>query len=248
MNDKSEGIVLKQRDFKDNDYLLTIITPDHGSIRLIARGAKKNNSKNSYACSPLTLADFIFDLKEASLSLLKNVTVVNTYKNIRNDLEKIAIANLMVDIINDITKETDGDPLITQIIYDLLKGSLLYLNDHNHHNIVLGVFISNVLDVMGISPQVDGCCNCMSPKVVSISLSSGGFVCQNCGGDQPKYDIDHLRKFRLLNKAKPENLKILEDYEPFAFSLVEILYRFLEEYGDMRLASWKFLNEIMIKN
>ncbi len=248
MNDKSEGIVLKQSDFKDNDYLLTIITPSYGSIRLIARGAKKNNSKNSYACSPLTLADFIFDLKDSSLSLLKNVTVVNTYKNIRNDLEKIAIANLMVDIINDITKETDGDLQITQIIYELLKESLWYLNDRSHHNIVLGVFISNVLDVMGISPQVDSCCNCMNPKIVSISLSSGGFVCQNCGGDQPKYDIDYLKKFRLLNKARPKNLKVLEDYEPFDFSLVEILYRFLEEYGDMRLASWKFLKEIMIKN
>ncbi|MEA5026385.1 DNA repair protein RecO [bioreactor metagenome] len=247
MNEKTEGIVLKQSDYKDNDYLLSVITPGYGLISLVARGAKKNSSKNSYACSPLTLADFLFDDHYPStLHALHSATVTDTYKNIREDLLKVAAANVMLDMTGLILKETEGDAEIGPATYQLLKACLSYLNVSVHVNIALGIFLSNMLEIMGISPQVDGCCVCGNPKIVGISISDGGFVCADCKSDSIIYSVETLRKFRLLNKAKPINFTVLETYEPYEFPIIAILYQYLKEYGDINLTSWTFLSDLVI--
>ena len=42
-----EGIVLKNKAYKENDMLVWIYTKDYGKIALIARGAKKLKSKKN---------------------------------------------------------------------------------------------------------------------------------------------------------------------------------------------------------
>ena len=45
----TEGIILKRKDYQENDRLFTIYSKDYGKIDLIAKGTKKISSKlNSY--------------------------------------------------------------------------------------------------------------------------------------------------------------------------------------------------------
>lgn len=248
MNDKTEGIILKQSDFKDSDYLLRVITVDQGVISLIAKGAKKATSKNSYACSPLTLAAIIYDQRSSSLYLMQSASIINTYRNIRADLIKVTIATLMCDVIDIIAKEMINEDDDFKLLYVLLKESLNHLDQEDSNYIVLGVFISNILKVMGIAPQVDGCSLCGSSHVVCISIKEGGFLCSNCNIEGLNNSVVELKQFRLLNKASCEHIKILKQFEPFDFSIITILYGYLNAYGDINLASWRFLNELVINN
>lgn len=248
MNDKSEGIVLKQSDFKDNDYLLNVMTPEFGRLSLVAKGAKKAQSKNSYACSPLTLAAYLFDYRYSfSIHILHSTTVIDTFKNIREDLMKISAANIMVDTVNYITQECEDDVVFNHQVYQLLKDCLFYLNNNDHLYITLGVFLSNILIILGIGSQVDGCSKCDSDKITGISIADGGFVCAKCGSEINNHDILFLKQFRLLNKAKPCNFTALEAYEPYDFGLIEILYQYLSEYGDVHLSSWTFFKDLITK-
>jgi len=246
MNDKSEGIVLKQNDFKDNDYLLNVMTPEFGRLNLVAKGAKKAQSKNSYACSPLTLADYLFDYRYSfTIHILHTTNVIDTFKNIREDLMKISVANIMLDTVNYITQEGEDDATFNHQVYQLLKDCLFYLNDNDHLYITLGVFLSNILIILGIGPQVDGCSQCGNSKITGISIKDGGFVCAKCSNEQSNHDVLFLKQFRFLNKAKTSNFKALEAFEPYDFKLIEILYQYLSEYGDVHLTSWTFFKDLI---
>ncbi|MDD3923513.1 MAG: DNA repair protein RecO [Erysipelotrichaceae bacterium] len=244
MNEQCRGIILKQADFKDNDYLLTILTDHFGMIKMIARGAKKATSKNSYACSALILSDISFDLKgKDTLNTLKSISVVKSYKHLKNDLIKIAIAGLMSDIIIELCRDTNGEEIR---LFTYYSKCLEILDNDDNDLLVLNLFLTNSLKVMGIDPQVDSCCVCGSKKIKTISLEHGGFVCGKCVVDYKNYDIDLLKRFRLVNKATIDNYKTLITYGPYEFKITEILYDFLSTYGDINLKSWRFLKELMI--
>ena len=46
----TSGVVLRVTDTKETDRILTVLTPDRGKIPLIARGARRKNSRLAAAC------------------------------------------------------------------------------------------------------------------------------------------------------------------------------------------------------
>ena len=51
MNNVCEGIVLRQREFKDNDVILQVLTKEEGTLSFVAKGIQKAKSKNVSACA-----------------------------------------------------------------------------------------------------------------------------------------------------------------------------------------------------
>ena len=45
MNDRVDGIVLKQSDYRDNAVLLQVLTKEYGLISFTAKGARKLTSR-----------------------------------------------------------------------------------------------------------------------------------------------------------------------------------------------------------
>ena len=59
----SEGIVLNVVNYSDNDQVLTVFTRDHGVVKLIAKGNRKNSRRSSYRnteVSPMTRGEFLY--------------------------------------------------------------------------------------------------------------------------------------------------------------------------------------------
>ena len=44
------GLVLRETVTRETDKILTVLTPDRGKISLIARGARRKNSRLAAAC------------------------------------------------------------------------------------------------------------------------------------------------------------------------------------------------------
>ena len=81
-----EGIVLKNKAYKENDMLVWIYTKDYGKIALIARGAKKLKSKNAPACQTITLGDYTF-VPRIGLSTLIKASSCDYFRHIKEDIE-----------------------------------------------------------------------------------------------------------------------------------------------------------------
>ncbi len=54
MNDRIDGIVVRQTDYRENSVIISVLTKNHGKISLTAAGARKMTSKNAAGLLPYT--------------------------------------------------------------------------------------------------------------------------------------------------------------------------------------------------
>ena len=89
---KIEGIIVSEVDYKESSKILNIYTKEYGIIGVIARGSKRLKSNFSGLTTKLTYAIFIVNYKENGPSTLMEVNVIDNFKNIRKDIDKISYA------------------------------------------------------------------------------------------------------------------------------------------------------------
>lgn len=56
---KCEGIVLRTNDYGETNKIVTLLTREHGKIGVMARGAKKPNSRLSAVSQPFLYGSFL---------------------------------------------------------------------------------------------------------------------------------------------------------------------------------------------
>ena len=55
---KTDGLVVRQVNYKDNDQILTVLTKEHGLMTLKARGVRSRSSRLKGACQLLAYSEF----------------------------------------------------------------------------------------------------------------------------------------------------------------------------------------------
>jgi DNA repair protein RecO (recombination protein O) len=119
MIEKLEGIVLSCKDYSETSKLLSIITKKYGIISVIAKGARNLKSDLRSSSDKLTYGYFNVYYKENKLSILSSVDIIDNFKNIKKDIEKISYASYILDLTGQVIKQTNKD------IFDLLINSLI---------------------------------------------------------------------------------------------------------------------------
>lgn len=242
MNNICEGIVLSMRDFKDNDVILTVLTKEEGTLSFVAKGIKKAKSKNASACELFTYSRFYYNHNERSdLQSLKTAERIQVYRHIYEDLQKQVIASLLCEVC---TKISIDDSFY---VFDLLQNCLRYLNEDSNDYCVLGFFMAQLNEVVGVTPNVDGCVHCSNPQVMAISIRNGGFVCSDCYQNEmdERTSIERLRYFRLFHKAGLSDFAILAQIKRFTYDDIRPILLIFLEYSGIALKTMNLLREII---
>ncbi len=242
MNNVCEGIVLSHRDFKDNDVILTILTKEEGTLSFVAKGIKKAKSKNASACELFTYSRFFYNRNErATMQSLRTAERIQMYRHVYDSLQKQVIASLLCEVCNKIVLEE------SYMVFDLLQQSLQHLDKEDNDFCVLAFFIAQLNEIVGVSPNVDGCVHCGNPSVMAISIINGGFVCSDCYQQEKdiRCSIDSLRYFRLFHKAGLEDYVILAQMKQFTYEEIKPILLIFLEYSGIALTTMKLLREII---
>ncbi|MFV0382244.1 MAG: DNA repair protein RecO [Breznakia sp.] len=243
MNDVCEGIVIRSIDYKDADAILQVLSKTYGKVSFHARGLRKIKSKNANACHLFGKSKFYFNYREQrEMQSLKTAENIYTYRHIRENLLKQAIATTMVEMMEK--QELD----YLEEAYDVLDGCLHILETTTNPMALFGMFLANCLQLVGIMPNVEGCVDCgRQDNLISISLAKGGFVCRSCFNPhyEKQYDRSILKFFRLFNTAKLTQFSLLEAIRPCGFEDVALLLEFYLEYSGIKLQSLSFLKTVV---
>ena len=121
MTSISYGIVLKRVDYKENDVILKILTNESQLLSLYARGIKKAQSKNSYACSLLAESEFSYQAKTNKLPLLITGNLVLAHQNLFQDYDLMIVATVMADLFAEVLAYDDNWPDAFQLFQAYLK-------------------------------------------------------------------------------------------------------------------------------
>jgi DNA repair protein RecO (recombination protein O) len=120
---KTVGIVLNQKNFFEADRLLTIFTRDFGRIRLLAKAVRKPSSRKRGHLELFSLVK-LFCVKGKNLDLITEAETVNSFSALRQNLNRVRIAYLLCELVNDLTAENQEH----EDVYNLLLFYLAQLN------------------------------------------------------------------------------------------------------------------------
>ncbi len=217
-----EGIILSETNYSESSKILNVLTKEYGLIGVISKGCRNMKSKLRGVSRKLLLGTIHIYYKPNGLSTLIGVDVINSYSKTLMDLEKISYASFILDLINQVLKQTDSSE-----IFDLLKDTLNKLEEGLNPIALTNILELKLLDYLGVSPSIDQCTHCGSQKnIVTLSSDAGGYVCKDCYNNEPLVsdktikmirmyyyvDIKNITKLDVSNEVSNEINRFLDDY------------------------------------
>ena len=235
-----DGIVLTDVNYGESSKIINVLSDKYGMIGVISKGCRNMKSKLRGVTHKLVYGTFNVYYKENGLSTLISVDIKNSFSKIMNDLEKISFATYLLDLTYQVIKQSDSKE-----IYELLKNTLIKIEDGFNPLILSNILELKYLDYLGVHPNIDNCCQCGSDKnIVTLSANEGGYICKNCFTNQGyvlSQTIKTIRMYYYVDIKKIIKLDIEEN-------VIKEINRFLDEYYDkytgIYLKSKDFLNKI----
>ena len=171
-----EGIIINTKSYGDTSKIIDIFTKEYGIIGAMAKGCKSLKSNLRSVTDKLTFANFTLYYKKDKLSILSEANVINNFSNIKKDIEKISYASFLLDLTNQVYKQSNEDCL-----YDLLISSLIKINEGFNPLVITNIIELKYLMYLGVMPNLDGCSICGAKNVITLSSDKGGYLCSKCG-------------------------------------------------------------------
>lgn len=171
-----EAVVLKTDDFGDANRVVTLFSREFGKLEANAYGCRRSRS-------PLSGALQMFNHISANLTrgtkvnTIRDADIINFYDALTAELERLAYASLLFEIVNRMTFPRQREPET----FNLLKNSLPALSTRNPRIAAL-IGICQFLETSGEQLNFTRCVHCGREIFgdAAISLLDGGAVCMNC--------------------------------------------------------------------
>ncbi|MDT8715323.1 DNA repair protein RecO [Clostridium sp. 19966] len=173
-----KGVVIKVRDYGENDKIVTIFTDKLGKINVIARGAKRSKSKFLSVTLPFCFGQYMV-YRGKGMYNLNEGSIINSFQEFLNDLDSLTYASYICELIDISMIEEESNRELFKILVTtlyLLKSKAL------DNELLLRAYEVNVLRNTGYGLNLNYCSLCRK-KINSsnyISLQYYGGICDDC--------------------------------------------------------------------
>ena len=239
MREKIEGIVISETSYSETSKIINVLTED-GIIGIMARGAKNLKSKLRIGTSKITLSSFIVIKKDDKLSTLTSVDVIDNFKNIKKDIEKISYATFIIELSVQVMRHNKNSE-----VYTLLIDSLKKIDEGFDSSVITDILQLKYLEYLGVMPILDSCASCGTKTgIITLSSSRGGYICNNCLKNEQivsEKTIKLIRMFCYVDISKISNLSISDKSK---LEISNFLDDYYDRYTGLYLNSKKLLKNI----
>lgn len=244
---RTEGIILRRRDFGESDRILVVFTRKLGRISGIAKGARKPSSKISGHLELFSRASFLVS-RGRNLQLITQAETLQSYDHLREDLSGIGLGSYVVELVDAVT--TEGGSNVK--LYELLTASLNALDSGLKPAVILHFFELQLLGLTGFQPEFFICVECGAPITEQdqyLSGELGGVVCPKCitgvgGADIRPVSAKLLKYLRHFQRSSLLDLLALKIPLDIHKGLEESIRYYLTHTLEARLNSPDFIRRI----
>jgi DNA repair protein RecO (recombination protein O) len=180
---RDRGMVLRTIRLGEADRIVTLMTEQHGKVRAVAKGVRRTKSKFGSRLEPLSHVALLGWQGRGDLDMINQVEVIDTFRTVREDLDRMAAAMSMLEVVDQIGQERHGNPRL----YEMLVGAMAALAERDSP-MVAPAFFLKVLALEGSAPVLDVCVSCGqedSGLLVAFDLTEGGVLCRTCRRGRP---------------------------------------------------------------
>lgn len=176
---KTEALVLSKQDFRETSIIANFYTRSFGKISGILKGIRGEPAKFASTLEIFSYNDIIFYRKSnSSLHLISSCDIKNNFNAARQNISKIGIGSIMMELINTVLPPED----MNEEIFSLALECLHELETNNNPDKIITIFKIKMLTLSGFKPHLDSCVSC-NDKILGdskFSLMLGGLLCSRC--------------------------------------------------------------------
>lgn len=166
-------MVLRTHKLGEADRIISLMTESRGKVRAVAKGVRKPTSKFGARLEPTTHVA-IQCYEGRNLDTITQAERVEVFAVIRDDLDLLRDAVMMLEVVDQVAQEGRSDPEL----YRMLAGALRTL-DATRHRVVAAAFLAKLLAHDGVRPVTDRCAACGTTiDLAAFDLSAGGALCR----------------------------------------------------------------------
>ena len=142
---KTEGIVLKRRNFGEADRILTVFSKDRGKISILAKGVRRITSRRAGNVELLNRVS-IFLHPTKGMPILTEAISLDTYSKLKMDLTLSTVAFHIIELVDKLTAEGQES---SNLYFNLTK--VLEKLEKKPRQIFIRAFEVKILSLMGFS-------------------------------------------------------------------------------------------------
>lgn len=212
----TQGLVLRETNYKEADKILTVLTREGGKRTVKARGCRRKNSKLTAASQLLVYSELTLS-ERGEFTTLTEADPLEQFWSVRQDLETLALASYFAEVAEASAQEGETCPELLSLLLNCL-----YALDtlKKPRALVKAVFELRLLCLTGYEPLLDACAVCGAPEPLRarLHLSQGVLCCAACrerlgGGVSMPLSPGALAAARYIVSGPPKKL--------FSFALAE---------------------------
>jgi DNA repair protein RecO (recombination protein O) len=101
----TRAIILGRTDYGEADRILTVLTPDYGKLRLMARGVRKVKSKLAGGIELFSISDLVFIRGKGDIGTLISARLATHYGTIVKSLDRTMLGYELIKQLNRVTED-----------------------------------------------------------------------------------------------------------------------------------------------
>lgn len=143
-----KGLVINKKDFGEADRYITIFTENFGKMDILVKGIRKSKKREQSSADILTLSKFTF-YKKGENFVLSNLVTLDSYSEIKENIDNLGIALYIIAILNGILVENNRK----KELFALTEKSLNFLKnstDERKNYILIAFYLNKVIKDEGL--------------------------------------------------------------------------------------------------
>jgi len=223
---QTEAIVLSRTDFGEADRIVTMLTPAHGKLRLMARGVRRVKSKLAGGIELFSISEISYIEGKGEIGTLISARLITHYGQIVQDIERVQLGYELIKILH---RATEDEPEAEY--YELLERSFAALDNLGINLLLIqSWFQAQLLKLSGHMPNLLTDTTDMpldADQAYNFDIEAMTFETHASG----RYQADHVKVLRLLfSHNTPGQLAAVQGIEEALPELVTLLRTMLQTY------------------
>ena len=238
---ENTAIVLRRVNYRDNDRMVTLLSPSRGRIDAVIRNCRKPKSHNLNAAELFALGDYMI-VETGGRMTVTSVRLIETFWPLRNDYDRLTCAAWLLSLAEAAAEpEQEQQELFMLLLHTL---SRLAFSDQPWQPLLSG-FLLHFSACQGFKPRLNHCVFCgkrmEEGEPAFFDSEEGGVLCGACRRrkDQVPLSPQQLRWMRgALETGSAGWVNTEEASAPFT-----LLRKYVEQRLGRRIRSASMLPE-----
>jgi DNA repair protein RecO (recombination protein O) len=225
----TEAIILSRTDYGEADRILTLLTPDHGKLRLLAKGVRRVKSKLAGGIELFSVSTITFVKGRGEIGTLISTRLVKYYTHIVEDLDRTMLGYELIKQLNKITEDQPEPEYFTvlQEAFAALDDSLISLE------IIRFWFATQLIRLGGHTPNLqtdlDGQ-KLQADQTYEFDYERMTFF--KLGSRPGSITADHIKFLRLaFTGHSPKNLQSIRESDSLIKKCAPLVTNILQRYA-----------------